>query len=216
MRKSLAIIIPAAIAAIAFPVPASANPSPNTCLKPFVWREAFPGDVVCVSTKTRAQVALDNAAAPLRRDPNAGFGPNGCRSRFVWRVARASDLVCVDPVQRRQAAADNAEAARRRNSVATTLTHWMRGGTWRYGMTATNINVGGASLFLYRSSDGRLIGRWNAPATPASDRPGGRVQFRTDRLECNGSFANAYFVVKDLTSGAVSQRRNVNTDCVPI
>jgi len=41
----------------------------NQCLPGYVWREAFPGDYVCVSGETRSQAALDNSQADARRDP---------------------------------------------------------------------------------------------------------------------------------------------------
>ncbi len=42
----------------------------DQCLQGFVWREAFPGDHVCVSGATRTQTANDNAQAAARRDPS--------------------------------------------------------------------------------------------------------------------------------------------------
>ena len=41
----------------------------QTCRQGFVWREAFPGDFVCVPPSVRAQAARDNATAAERRDP---------------------------------------------------------------------------------------------------------------------------------------------------
>ena len=43
-----------------------------TCVSGFVWREAFPGDVVCVEPWVRGQVANDNRIAPTRTEPNPG------------------------------------------------------------------------------------------------------------------------------------------------
>jgi hypothetical protein len=40
---------------------------PDTCLPGYVWREAFPGDHVCVTEETRAQAAYDNSQALARR-----------------------------------------------------------------------------------------------------------------------------------------------------
>ena len=60
------------------PLPAAAQAQdygPNTCLNGFVWREAFPGDVVCVKPQVRSDAKADNAAAASRRDPSAGYGP---------------------------------------------------------------------------------------------------------------------------------------------
>jgi hypothetical protein len=38
----------------------------NTCRSGYVWREAKPGDVVCVTPEERQQVREDNAAARSR------------------------------------------------------------------------------------------------------------------------------------------------------
>jgi hypothetical protein len=40
---------------------------PDTCLQGYVWREAFPGDHVCVTPATRSQAAYDNSQADSRR-----------------------------------------------------------------------------------------------------------------------------------------------------
>ena len=40
---------------------------PFTCISGFVWREAFPGDAVCVIPSRRAAVARENAEAALHR-----------------------------------------------------------------------------------------------------------------------------------------------------
>jgi hypothetical protein len=39
----------------------------DTCKQGYVWREAFPGDHVCVPPQTRAQAAEDNSLAVSRR-----------------------------------------------------------------------------------------------------------------------------------------------------
>jgi hypothetical protein len=44
---------------------------PNSCKQGFVWREAFDGDVVCVTPGTRSQASSDNAAAASRKAANA-------------------------------------------------------------------------------------------------------------------------------------------------
>ena len=48
---------------------ASPSPSPSTtdtCVQGYVWREAVPGDHVCVTPETRAQAAQDNSLAASR------------------------------------------------------------------------------------------------------------------------------------------------------
>jgi hypothetical protein len=80
---------------------------PDSCRRGYVWRDAFPGDHVCVTPDTRAQAAADNAQAAARRDPNGAYGPDSCLQGFVWREASPQDHVCVTPDARAQAADDN-------------------------------------------------------------------------------------------------------------
>lgn len=59
--------------ALALGAPALAEPlpyGPDTCIQGFVWREAFDGDVVCVTPAVRSQAAGDNAAAGSRFQRN--------------------------------------------------------------------------------------------------------------------------------------------------
>lgn len=93
---------------------AAAQAQSGTCKSGYVWREAFPGDKVCVAPATRSQAATDNRQAAARREPGGGaYGPDTCRQGYVWREARSSDHVCVTPDTRAQAAADNREAHNR-------------------------------------------------------------------------------------------------------
>ena len=86
-----------------------------TCRSGFVWREAFQGDLACVTPEMRTQAAADNAQADDRREPGGGAsGPNTCKSGYVWREARPGDVVCVTPDVRDQTRQDNQEAASRR------------------------------------------------------------------------------------------------------
>lgn len=86
----------------------------DTCRTGFVWREAYPGDVVCVDPIVREQAAADNQAAASRRQPGGGkYGPDTCRPGFVWREARPEDRVCVTPDTRTRAANDNRLASER-------------------------------------------------------------------------------------------------------
>ncbi|MEX5636517.1 hypothetical protein [Parafrankia sp. FMc2] len=95
--------------------PASAGEyGPDTCRQGWVWREAVPGDHVCVTPQTRSQAWADNAQAANRREPAGGpYGPDTCRQGWVWREAVPGDHVCVTPQTRSQAWADNAQAASR-------------------------------------------------------------------------------------------------------
>jgi hypothetical protein len=75
----------------------------ETCKQGFVWREAGPGDRVCVTPDTRSQTADDNRRAHSRRIP----GEDTCKQGYVWREAFSGDLVCVPPQTRAQAREDN-------------------------------------------------------------------------------------------------------------
>jgi TIR domain len=81
------------------------------CVGGYVWRDARPGDKVCVTPAVRSRSAAENDAAAQTRQPGGGpYGPNTCRQGFVWREAFAGDQVCVPPASREAAAADNAAA----------------------------------------------------------------------------------------------------------
>lgn len=94
--------------------PGHAEPIPYACVDGYVWREAFPGDRVCVTPAVRTQTAIDNRLAASRRAPGGGaYGPDTCQQGFVWREARPEDHVCVTPETREQAARDNRAAPSR-------------------------------------------------------------------------------------------------------
>ncbi len=87
---------------------------PDTCLLPYVWREASPADHVCVTGETRSQAAYDNSQADARRNPYGGpYGPDTCLFGYVWREAFPGDHVCVSSETRSQAAYDNSQASSR-------------------------------------------------------------------------------------------------------
>jgi hypothetical protein len=89
----------------------AAEAQSDQCLPGYVWREAFPGDHVCVTPETRAQAAYDNSQASALIEPGGGaYGPNTCRQGYVWREARRGDVVCVTPKTRDQTAYDNSQA----------------------------------------------------------------------------------------------------------
>jgi TIR domain len=84
------------------------------CLTGFVWRDARPGDKMCVTPETRQRTAEENRSAALRREPGGGaYGANTCRQGYVWREAFVGDAICVPPDSRQAAAADNRLAAQR-------------------------------------------------------------------------------------------------------
>ena len=82
---------------------------PYECRSPYVWRNAFPNDFVCVTNQTVQETVADNAAAASRLSPDKV----NCIYGFVWRGAVPSDHVCVTPSTRQQVANDNAQEAAR-------------------------------------------------------------------------------------------------------
>lgn len=108
------VLIVAAVILAAFAALPSAASANDGCRQGFVWREAFPGDHVCVTPDVRAQARADNAQAAYRINPtNHDYGPDTCIGGYVWREASRSDHVCVTPDIRAQAARDNAAAGSR-------------------------------------------------------------------------------------------------------
>jgi hypothetical protein len=93
--------------------PAQAAMPHDTCVQGYVWREAVPGDHVCVTPDIRSEAAYDNSQAASRVDPNGAYGPDSCIQGYVWREAVTGDHVCVTPDVRSQTWADNAAAASR-------------------------------------------------------------------------------------------------------
>lgn len=74
----------------------------DTCKNGYVWRDAIPGDHVCVTGDSRATAARENAIAGSRVDPAGAYGPNTCINGFgyVWREAYRGDVVCVSGARR--------------------------------------------------------------------------------------------------------------------
>lgn len=96
---------------VATPNPATPG---TTCKNGFVWREARPGDLACVTPDSRSRVAAEYGSALSRVQPGGGaYGPNTCRAGLVWREAFAGDLVCVSPQVRMLVRQENQLAATR-------------------------------------------------------------------------------------------------------
>ena len=111
-RYSIVLPLFAAVAVVAIPAPAQAQPyGPDTCIQGFVWREARPGDTVCVTPDIRTTVAQQNGNAGANKDPNAGSGPESCSQGYVWREAFNGDTICVTPAFRQQMFDANGAAA---------------------------------------------------------------------------------------------------------
>jgi hypothetical protein len=97
-------------AAPAAPAPAAPAPlpyGPDTCVSGYVWRDAIPGDHVCVTPDRRSLAANENATAGARFDPTGAYGANSCLPGYVWREAYVGDVVCVDPARRSQVSREN-------------------------------------------------------------------------------------------------------------
>ncbi|MFN9355958.1 MAG: hypothetical protein ACK6A4_03905, partial [Alphaproteobacteria bacterium] len=111
MKRVLGLALLTFITAASIPTPASATPlpyGPETCKSGFVWREAGPGDRVCVPPASRDRARSDNAMAGVRRSPVGGaYGPDTCLPGFVWREAFPVDRVCVTPATRTATAEEN-------------------------------------------------------------------------------------------------------------
>jgi len=90
------------------PPPAPALPyGPDTCKNGYVWRDAIPGDHVCVRPNRRSIAAHENSIAGSRVNPAGAYGPNTCKAGFVWREAYSGDVVCVSPSRRSQVRQEN-------------------------------------------------------------------------------------------------------------
>ncbi len=87
---------------------------PDTCKDGFVWRDAIPGDHVCVTPDRRATAANENAIAGSRVDPAGAYGPNSCMVGFVWREAYVGDVVCVTPARRTEVYQENVDGPNNR------------------------------------------------------------------------------------------------------
>lgn len=99
--------------------PASADPlpyGPDTCANGYVWREARPGDTVCVTPAMRSTIAQQNGNAGANKDPSQAYGPESCSQGYVWRQAFDGDTICVTPGFRTTVLADNAAAVSRKAS----------------------------------------------------------------------------------------------------
>lgn len=91
------------------PTPPPLPYGPDTCADGFVWRDAIPGDHVCVVPGARATAATENASAGAHVDPAGAYGPNSCIAGYVWREAYTGDVVCVVPPRRTAVTQENAD-----------------------------------------------------------------------------------------------------------
>ncbi|MGA5701741.1 hypothetical protein [Peterkaempfera bronchialis] len=137
---------------------------PYTCAAGYVWREAYTGDQICVTSAIRTQTATENTLGPSRREPNGGaYGPDTCKQGYVWRATRPSDHVCVPPASRDQAYSDNASAPYRLVDP---------GATPRGGVSVTTSYIYSTGGYLYATGSGLT--------------PNGTVRFYAVRINTTG------------------------------
>jgi hypothetical protein len=184
----------------------------DKCLNGFVWRNAAPGDHVCVTPEIRARVVQQNADAAKYTTGEGPYGPDVCVDGFVWRAAFAGDHVCVYPAERDKTLDDNASAQTRLDQVRMTLGLYSSGGARRFMVRADRMNAGLAVVILFRI-DGKALKAWRSLASPdAAKGPGGFLSLRTGKVQCPGR-ANSYFKVQDGTTGVWSNPYYVSTGC---
>jgi hypothetical protein len=151
----LAVAAPSAANAATAANAAITAPSPDICDLGYVWREAVPGDHVCVTPDVRSQAAYDNSQAASRVDPNGAYGPDTCIQGYVWRQAIDSDHVCVTPDVRAQAWSDNGQAASRAIGNGITM-------NWNPITFDNGVPVGGwASLTVYGNGQYEFAGHYH-------------------------------------------------------
>jgi hypothetical protein len=131
------------------------------CVQGYVWREARPGDVVCVTGATRSQTAYDNSVK-YSRWVDGPYGPHTCVNGYVWREAFAGDDVCVFPSVRSQAAWDNSQAAARRNPSRFVYgpNTCKSGYVWRDGDLSDYVCVTGATRSQTAYDNSVKYSRW--------------------------------------------------------
>jgi hypothetical protein len=233
-----AALVLAGVAAV--PVSADGAIGPDTCLDGYVWRDAVPGDRVCVTSTARDQAHRDNDLAGTRRSPTGGpYGPDTCLPGFVWRGAVPSDHVCVLPATWQQTHDDNLAADARRDAldlfVRTYFVHdptcaqdeTCQPATPYYRLRVERINVGTARVALCkrggldergdprtcRTGHDRLLRSWRVAVQPRAGGPGGVLRWwRSPIHRCPGPW-NAYFRVRDPSSGRWSSSGHVTTLC---
>jgi uncharacterized protein (DUF2237 family) len=219
----------------AAPALAGGDYGPDTCLDGYVWRGVVPTDHVCVTSATRDQVAADNAAGQSLHVP----GSEVCVQGYVWRMAVEGDRVCVTPARWDETQDDNLAREVRRNALdvfmGITFVHdptcaedeTCQAPIPYYRLRVTRINVGRALVVLCKrgtadaTGNGRLcrgghdalVQSWRVAVQPSGAAPGGVMRWwRSPVQKCPGSW-NAYFRVRDPSSGHWSSTRHVTTGC---
>lgn len=216
-----------ALTLVTAPAHAGGDWGPNTCLDGYVWRQATPKDLVCVTSVTRSQVVADNAQAVARRNPAGGpFGPDTCVSGYVWREAASNDHVCVTTAIRSQTRADNTRASARRNSLRVwhstyTIPPSCHGDTCtitstddigRFRLHADHLNAGWVKVQLRRKDNNALRRKWRVRAGAAGYTPGARLNLATGVFNCRRA-PDSYFRIQDPSSTRWSPPYPVSSIC---
>ncbi|WP_433258033.1 hypothetical protein ACQPYK_22235 [Streptosporangium sp. CA-135522] len=230
-RASLGLAV-LAVAGFAVTVPADAAtadaPGPDTCVQGFVWREARPSDLVCVTPAIRDQTTHDNNVK-YTRWVSGPYGPHTCSTGFVWREAFVGDDVCVTPAVRSQARADNAQAAGRKVTarlwISTyrvkphdngdgTATSTSTDDIARLKLNGSHYNIGQVKLYI-RYTTGRVYWSGTVNASAHSGYAAGSWGKETGKFDCSapGKPANAYAQAYDVLSGRWSARVPVRVGC---
>jgi hypothetical protein len=215
----IALAITGTVAVSAHPAFATSNDyGPQTCLIGYVWRGAFPGDVVCVPGDRRDATAAENAAGPGLVDPNGAYGPDTCIQGYVWRdaavynpwISGATDHVCVTPDIRDQVAWENTGQIAGSRALLEEV-EWI-GAQSQFQIVGDGYNPGQVWVGFYRDSDNSLIWGTNVNATVGGDpwEYSNWVGFGTIYTPLNNCFGNAttnsYIRTYDWTSGVWSHR----------
>jgi hypothetical protein len=192
------------------PAPNATIGYPNVpCLHPYVWREAFHGDYVCVTTATRSQAAADDAAAVSRVQSGGGpYGKYTCKQGYVWRQIVSNDYVCVSYAVRAQAQQDNAQTGTRVLMLQLSVTDWQDLLFRKFEVSGDLFNFGGYALSVYHNN-GTLV--WTQPGITAASnsKPGGTFSVQTPILDCTGAqntTDNDYIMAYDQVSGTFSAK----------
>jgi hypothetical protein len=176
---------------------------PSTCTAGNVWREATPGDHVCVDPDTRTFVGNDNRNPTQFRNPaDQTYGPDTCQQGFVWREATPDDHLCVAPRVR--------DAHRRFNETA--AQRWEATVSKR-GETTTVPFVHFAEErrlhSVFSGRDNLVVNAADMRVQPDLNRPTQRFRFlrRGDRV----AFQNA-FQLQEVASGQCLSVAGGSTD----
>ena len=222
------------------PGPSGTIGDPNTpCLQGYVWRQAYKGDYVCVTTANRTEAADDNAAASSRVNPAGGpYGAKTCLQGYVWRQVVTNDDVCVTPAVRAQAQADNAAAGGRIARLELWSSSYTPPGggdtqtcsgdicsVTEGGWDGPNLQLNGDQfndgpvLIEIKSNSGHLLWTTLLFTAKTSGYPGYTLAVQTPMANCSAPSAksdNDYAIAVDTVSGRTSNEVPFDTNCASL